>query len=336
MFRFPAILAAFAFILCGHARADDLPPARSGGADDQALLAIPEASDAKPLDPAIVAAFTGAAEAYGTRDFRAARAAWADLARDGFAPAQYNLAVMLEHGRGGTVDYAAAAEWYARAADQDVAQAMINLARLHFEGRGVKRDPSEGLRRLRMAAMLDAPRAAYNLGVAYLKGMGTKADAAEAANWFGRAADAGHGPAAYNLAVLYRDGRGVERDRARARTLFAKAADNGDAFARYAFADMLIADAKGDVRGIKVALDHLRRAAEAGVTVAQNRLAIVLAKGEGTKRDPETALMWFHVAAGMGADNAAKNRDALAATLDDATRAKAKRRADAFQPNARP
>ena len=73
-------------------------------------------------------------------------------------------------------------------------------------------------------------------------------------------------------------------------------------------------------------------AARAGVTAAQNRLAIMLAKGQGAKRDPETALMWFHVAAGLGAANAARNRDALARTLSQATRARAKRRADAFRP----
>ncbi|MEK9754840.1 MAG: hypothetical protein VW338_16725 [Rhodospirillaceae bacterium] len=40
-----------------------------------------------------------------------------------------------------------------------------------------------------------------------------------------------------------------------------------------------------------------------GRGAAQNRIAIMLAKSEGAKRDPETALMWFHVAAGLGAFN---------------------------------
>ncbi len=312
----------------------ELPP-REG---EEALLMVPPGAGGAPPDPAVAAAFAGAADAYGANDFAAARAVWRALADDGFGPAQYNLGVMLEHGRGGGVDYAGAAHWYARAADQDIAQAMINLARLHFEGRGVKRDPAEALHRLEMAAMLDAPAAAYNLGVARLKGLGGKADPAEAARWFTRAADAGHMLAAYNLGVLYRDGSGVSRDRTRAGELFAAAAGAGDAFAHYALADLLLdrtgaGGAKGiDNKALTDAVRHLDAAARAGVTAAQNRLAIMLAKGQGAKRDPETALMWFHVAAGLGAANAARNRDALARTLSQATRARAKRRADAFRP----
>lgn len=148
--------ALWALLLTGTVIADDLPPAGPNPGGDQALLAIPQEADT-PLDPAVVAAFAGAAEAYGAKQYGAARAAWHDLAKDGFGPAQYNLAVMLEHGRGGDVDYAAAAEWYARAAERDVAPVMIDLARLLFEGRGVRCDRAEDLRRLRMGAMLGAP-----------------------------------------------------------------------------------------------------------------------------------------------------------------------------------
>ena len=332
-----ALLLATSLQFSGSLLAGDLPPpGPAEAATDQALLLLPGETGAPALDPAIVAAFGGAADAYGAKDFGPARAAWANLAKDGFGPAQYNLGVMLEQGRGGGVDYAAAANWYRRAAEQDVAPAMINLARLHFEGRGVKRDASEGLRWLEMAAMLNAPQAAYNLGVARLKGLGGKPDPRQAAHWFERAVAAGHGPAAYNLAVLYRDGSGVKRDPAKAERLFGRAAKTGDPFAHYALADLLLRSASPDAKRQARALKYLKTAAAAGVTVAQNRLAIMLAKGEGAKRDPETALMWFHVAAGLGAANAAKNRDALARTLPEAMRARAKRRADSFQPSPPP
>ena len=247
---------------------------------------------------------------------------------------------MQEHGRGAAPDYAGAVEWYRRAAEAEVPAAMVNLARLYFEGRGVARDPASALHWLESASGLGSAVAAYNLGVAYLgaPGTGTTKDAETAAEWFEIAAERGHARAAYNLAVLYRDGDGVTRDLTRAEETFALAAENGDALSHYALADLMIArSAKskpGDKQVMAAAAAHLRSAAEAGVTVAQNRLAIMLAKGDGVKRDREAALMWFHVAAGLGAENAARNRDALACVLPAEVRARAKRRADGFRPQA--
>jgi len=314
----------------------DLPP----GADDgQALLRELPTDDGKAVDPAVVDAFADAAAAYAAKDFASARNAWEGLAAEGIGAAQFNLGFMFEHGRGSAPDYAAAVGWYRRAADAEIPAAMVNLARLHFEGRGVARDPATALHWLESASALGSAVAAYNLGVAHLgaPGTGVKKDAETAARWFETAAERGHARAAYNLGVLYRDGDGVRRDTTRAEEYFAMAAENGDAVSHYALADMMIARAgakagKKDV--LARAAGHLREAAEAGVLVAQNRLAIMLAKGDGVKRDRETALMWFHVTAGLGAGNAAKNRDALAHILSEDVRRRAARRADAFRPQA--
>ena len=86
-------------------------------------------------------------------------------------------------------------------------------------------------------------------------------------------------------------------------------------------------------RPLHRAAKHFKVAAEAGVVVAQNQIAIMMAKGLGVKRDTIGALAWFHVAASLGAPQAIKNRDALAASVTAKVHDKAKRRARAFRPH---
>jgi len=317
--------------------ADDLPPAPPALAQHQAqdqALVLPDI-DEDEIDPETAEAFGRAGDAYGGGDFTTAIGIWKRLAEAGFGPALFNLGVMHEHGRGVRTDYAAAAGWYRRAALKEVPGAFVNLARLHVEGRGVKRDPAEAMHLLEQASQLGSAEAQFNLGAAYMKGLGAKADPQEAAVWFEMAAEQGHALAAYNLGIMYQAGKGIERDLAEAERYFSLGAEAGDALSHYALGAIMV-DKPGN---LKAAADHLRIAAEAGVVAAQNRLAILLATGKGAEggkdgitRDRESALMWFHVAAGLGAANAAKNRDALAATLTDDVRARAKHRADAFRP----
>ena len=57
--------------------------------------------------------------------------------RAGYAPAQYNLAVLYEDGNGVSRSYEQAAKWYRKAADQGDAVAQNNLALLYDGGKGV-------------------------------------------------------------------------------------------------------------------------------------------------------------------------------------------------------
>ena len=49
-------------------------------------------------------------------DFATALKEWKPLAEQGYAKAQYNLAVMYDNGRGVTQNYAEAMKWYRKAA----------------------------------------------------------------------------------------------------------------------------------------------------------------------------------------------------------------------------
>jgi len=66
---------------------------------------------------------------------------WYRLAAEqGYASAQYNLALMYDNGRGVPQDYQEAVKWYRRAADQGVAEAQYNLATKYYRGQGVPQD----------------------------------------------------------------------------------------------------------------------------------------------------------------------------------------------------
>jgi TPR repeat protein len=64
-------------------------------------------------------------------------------------------------------DYAAAAHWYRRAADQDCAPAQCNLGLCYQIGRGVAKNTAEAVRWFCLAAKQGDKTAQYNLGLHY-------------------------------------------------------------------------------------------------------------------------------------------------------------------------
>ncbi len=67
-------------------------------------------------------------------------AAYLQAAKAGLPDAQFNVAVMLDSGRGVTPDLSQAAAWYARAAAHGKPRAAYNLAQLYEAGEGVPRN----------------------------------------------------------------------------------------------------------------------------------------------------------------------------------------------------
>src|SRR5258705_511592 len=61
-------------------------------------------------------------------------------AEKGDAPAQYNLAILFDNGRGVTKDEGEAVKWYRKAADQGFARAQASLGLGYYLGDGVIKD----------------------------------------------------------------------------------------------------------------------------------------------------------------------------------------------------
>jgi uncharacterized protein len=58
-------------------------------------------------------------------------------AANGYAPAQYNLAQLVEKGKGTKRDDAEAFQWYKKAADQGFAAAQAKVSDMYARGQGV-------------------------------------------------------------------------------------------------------------------------------------------------------------------------------------------------------
>ena len=79
------------------------------------------------------------------RDDYPAAALWFRMAAEqGDAPAQFNLGVMHENGRGVPKNDAEAVAWFRRAAEQGYAPTQFNLGVMHANGRGVPQDFVQG------------------------------------------------------------------------------------------------------------------------------------------------------------------------------------------------
>jgi len=75
---------------------------------------------------------------YNMRDEHEKAAAWFTKAAEaGLPKAMFNVASLLDAGKGGAApDYPAALEWYRRAADAGIAEAAYSLSNMYCVGRG--------------------------------------------------------------------------------------------------------------------------------------------------------------------------------------------------------
>lgn len=184
-------------------------------------------------------------------------------ARNGYAPAQVNLALASLAGWGVAPNSGAALYWLHEAAKQGYALAYYDLGILYMNGCGVHQDYAEAFGFFELGANKGDAAAQMNLGYLYDQGLGVAQDRAAAVVWYRKAAEAGVAQAEYNLADLYVRGEGVPRDDAAAFEWFQKAAIQGH-------------------------------------TVARIMMGLMYASGQGTKKDPEAAYMWLTAAAQQG------------------------------------
>lgn len=81
-----------------------------------------------------------ATKAYDQGDYKTAYRLYKQLAEQGHAPAQTNLGMMYEDGRGIPQDYTEAAKWYRKAAEQGWPTGQGFLGALYIFGTGVPKD----------------------------------------------------------------------------------------------------------------------------------------------------------------------------------------------------
>ena len=189
----------------------------------------------------------------------------------GHPPAQFNLGLCYEHGRGTKRDLSKAAEFYRHAAAQGHGGSLYNLALFCLEGIGgvpedkqrslelldaaaqtgltkaqrylglhyadessVHQDYPKAFSYLQMAATKKDPVVHYHIGVCYERGLGVERNLVQAGQWYKSAAQQGHILAQYNLGVFYEHGMGdFPVDKPAAIRFYRMAAEAGDEEARH-------------------------------------------------------------------------------------------------------
>lgn len=101
---------------------------------------------------------------YGfNKSYREAARWYRRAAKQRYAKAQYNLALLYEDGKGVSQDYKMASQWYTAAADSGFTEAKNNLGVLYVLGKGVRRDSRKAEQLFSAAAQEGNPDAARNL-----------------------------------------------------------------------------------------------------------------------------------------------------------------------------
>jgi hypothetical protein len=141
-----------------------------------------------------------------TQDFGPAAQGFSFLAKDGYAPAQFRLAMLYLAGLGVPRNGRQAAYWLEKAAQQEDVGAQYMLARLYLEGIGVAHSATLAMRWFRRLAERGYVPALYQLGLMYEQGLGVDNSAVDAVAWLTKAARRRHREASLKLARAYREG----------------------------------------------------------------------------------------------------------------------------------
>jgi TPR repeat protein len=144
-------------------------------------------------------------------EFHAAIEQFRPLVAEGYAPAQYQMALVYKNGYGVPKDGMKALALFELAAEQNDSDAQFELALIYTEGKLVKQDLKKAYQLTYKAAKKGLSSAQFNLAVMYANGTGVDQDDFKAARWYKNAADQNHALAQFNLALLYSEGKGVEK-----------------------------------------------------------------------------------------------------------------------------
>jgi len=144
-------------------------------------------------------------------EFRAAIAEFEPLLVEGYAPAQYQMALIYKNGNGVRKNAQKAFDLFSLAAEQNNPDAQFDLAVMYSEGVIVPKNLSLAFSLTEKAARKKLASAQYNLGVMYYNGQGVKQDFHKASKEYKKSAEQNYALAQFNLALMYFEGKGIEK-----------------------------------------------------------------------------------------------------------------------------
>lgn len=207
--------------------------------------------------------------------------------------AQTLVASILEQGLGVVRNAKEAAFWYGQAANSGDPAAMFKYALILMEGRYVKRDRKKSEELMKKAADLGNASAQFNYGQTLVADMPGERGLKAAMPYYEKSAEQGIADAQYALSQIYLNVDGIDDGkRARAREWLLRAARAGYDTAQLDMAIWLIEGIAGD-RNLEEGFAWMKRAADGGNVVAQNRLSHLYVNAIGTRPDPIEAAKWY-------------------------------------------
>jgi len=135
---------------------------------------------------------------------------------------------LYEDGVGVKKDESKAIDWYRKSADNGFAPAQFAMAMAYDLGRGIKQDPVKATEWLQKAADQNHAQSQTALAAKLERGVGLQKNVSKAALYYLRAAQQNHVMAMGKLANLYYTGNGVPLDYRRAGAWYQRAAKSDD------------------------------------------------------------------------------------------------------------
>lgn len=218
---------------------------------------------------------------------------------EGFADAQFKIAVKYLKGHGIKKDEAKAVYWFEQSAEQGYIEGQFSSARLYYEGRGVNQSYSRAIYWYEKAAQQGHMEAQFRLANIYLEGIGIEQSNSKAFEWMVSAANKEHGKAQSNLGWFYLEGKIVNKDLIKAFEWFDKAAKKNIADAQFYLGLMYFEGIGREVDQDKAA-EWLMKAAKRNNVEAQYLIGICYTKGIGVEKNSSLAQNWVSKASAQG------------------------------------
>lgn len=225
-------------------------------------------------------------------------------AQSGDAAAQTLVAELFEQGLGVKRDRKQAAFWYKQSAEGGDPAGMFKYALLLMDGRQVERDRKKADEYMKRAADAGNPSAQFNYGQMLVADTPGENGLRAALPYYEKSAEQGIADAQYALSQLYSNLQGLPPEKtSRAREWLLRAARAGYDTAQLDLGIWLVNGVAGD-RDYEAGFRWLKRAADGGNVVAQNRLAYLYINALGTRPDPVEAAKWFVLSRRAGLNDA--------------------------------
>ncbi|MFD1328173.1 tetratricopeptide repeat protein [Mycoplana ramosa] len=214
-------------------------------------------------------------------------------AQGGDAAAQTLVAELFDQGLGVKRDRKEAAFWYKQAAEGGDPAGMFKYALLLIEGRIVPRDRKKADELMKKSAEAGNPSAQFNYAQMLVADSPGEKGLRAAMPYYEKSAEQGIADAQYALAQIYTNLANLPAEKTRrAREWLLRAARAGYDTAQLDLGIWLVNGVAGE-KDYQAGFNWLKRAADGGNVVAQNRLAYLYINALGTPPDPIEAGKWF-------------------------------------------